>query len=116
MSAYTWRRPSLALWLTAAIATAGTGALGHYALERGDRRRRYLGRGLLAGSGLSACWLIGGLAHLTHEGRVERAWRRYLEGPVQVAPAFDATRRALLYTAHPHENVQLKKARGDKGA
>jgi len=90
VSAYTWERPSLAIWLTAAIATTGTGALGLFALMRGDRRRRYLGRGLLAGSGLSVFWLVGGLVHLTHEARVERAWRRYLEGPVRVAPAIDA--------------------------
>jgi len=40
------------------------------------------------------CWLIGGLVHLTHEGRVERAWRRYLDRP-EVAPAIDAHTASL---------------------
>jgi len=98
LSAYTWQRPSLPIWLTATVLTAGTGALGIYARVRGDRRRRYLGRGLMIGSGLSVFWLVGGLVHLTHEARLERAWRRYLEGPVQLAPMADQQAAGLMAT------------------
>jgi len=98
LAGYTWEQPSLPLFLTATALTLGTGALGIYARVRGDRRRRYLGRGLMVGTGLGLFWLVGGLVHVTHDQRVERRWRRYLELPVQFAPMVDASTAGLVAT------------------
>ncbi|NOY94524.1 MAG: hypothetical protein GXP55_25385 [Deltaproteobacteria bacterium] len=95
LSALTWDSPSLPLWLSASALTVVSAGLGLYAWRRGDRRRRYLGRGLLIGSGVSLAWLVGGLIHLVHDARVKRMWRRYLEAGLQVTPRVDANSLGL---------------------
>ncbi|MEM9075006.1 MAG: hypothetical protein AAGE52_41300, partial [Myxococcota bacterium] len=77
-SAWTWKRANPASLIAAGILTAGTITGGLFALVRGGRDLRFLGRGLLAGSAVSVLWLIGGALHASYRPRSRRRWYEYL--------------------------------------